>query len=493
MSRTSMLCGSLLAGAYLVAPAAVLAEENEESRDAGEPSYLAQAAGQSQPAGQADAPPRSGASSGTVTAGTRFNPSISVILDTVYYNNFSGVVEDPPGFGEGGGDGHGHGEEEGHGHGLESGFQAREAELVFSGAVDPYFDMFVQAAIFDGGIELEEGYVTSRNLPAGLQLKAGHFLSDVGYINKQHIHNWDFVDQPWAIESLFGEEGLRETGLQLSWMPATDSYTRFGVELLNGESEGVASYVGEGEYELTTLQPGPGDSPELVEWHAEKDFEQSSAPRLVTAFAKWAPNLGYDHALQLGLFGGASNAFQRENVHEDGEVETWDGDSRFYGADLVYKYDGQGASGHGDFVFQAEYIRRDLDLLFRHREFADFETLSTVDEADQSWVQDGFYMQGVYGFAPRWNAGLRVDALGLTNETWEEDEPVEFDTSYRYALQTTWAVSEFSRLRAQVNYNTYGEEHGHAGGGHGDEHDDGAWEFMLQYNISLGAHGAHTF
>jgi len=441
-----------------------------------------------------------------VSSGTAFNPAISVILDAVYYNEFSGHVEDPPGF-DGAHD-HGHG---GHGHGLEPGFQIREAEMAFSGTVDPYFDMFVMAAFFESGVELEEAYVTSRALPAGLQLKAGRFLSDVGYINKQHIHDWDFVDAPWAIENLFGEEGLRENGIQLTWMPATRSYMRFGLELLNGESEGVANYVGDGRHEMVTVLPAhvndpdldPGDpgadAPDRNRWRADKNLHETSSPRLMTAFAKWAPDIGYDHALQLGVFGGVANTYQREETHSSGRLETWDGDSQFYGFDAVYKYTGQGIHGHRNFQLQAEYIRRELDLEYQSRQFTDFGTLEPTtrapggDVVDQNWVQDGFYMQGIYGFAPRWNVGLRFDALGLTNDAYADSSDgrglaTEYETSYRYALQTTYAPTEFSRFRAQLNYNDYGHEHGHSGHDH-----DGAWEFMLQYNISLGVHGAHAF
>lgn len=427
-----------------------------------------------------------------VGAGTGFNPGISVILDGTYYNAFSGHEEGLPGFGGGDDHGHGHGDE-GHGHGLSEGFQLRSAELVFTGSVDPYFDMLVQAALFDGGIEIEEAYITTRRLPAGLQFKAGRFLSDVGYINKQHIHSWDFVDQPWMIEHLFGEEGLRENGIQLSWMPATNSYTRFGVELLNGESEGVANYIGDGEYEIVTVVPEDPDSgnnePVVHHWEGHNEFNESSAPRLATAFAKWAPNLGYTHALQMGLFGGVSEVMQREAIHDQVGFETWDGDASFYGFDAVYKYDGDGNLGHRDFRLQMEYLRREMDLLFREREFTDFETMAVEAEAQQKWIQDGLYVQGVYGVAPRWNMGLRVDALGLTNDAWDEDATVEYEPSWRYALQTTFAPSEFSRLRAQVNYSTYGHEHGAGGGGH----EEGFWEFMLQFNISLGVHGAHRF
>jgi len=246
-----------------------------------------------------------------VMGGNEFNPAISVILDGIY-GNFSRESEAPAGFGEGheeeNGD-HGHDE---HGHGVEEGFQLRETELAISGAIDPYLDASVTAAIGEDGIELEEAYLLTTALPAGLQIKAGKFLSDVGYINRQHPHSWDFVDQPWMREFLFGDEGLNETGVQLSWVAPTAQYTRLGVEVLEGENEGVANHLGDSE---------PG-------------LEGSAGPRLVTAFASFAPNLGYDHALQLGVSGGFTDAFQQRHEH-DGSVETLQGDSWFAGVDTV--------------------------------------------------------------------------------------------------------------------------------------------------------------
>ena len=101
----------------------------------------------------------------------------------------------------GGAHGHDHdGEEHGHAHALTSnGFNFREAEIAFSATVDPYFDASLYLAIDgDGNVDLEEGYFQTRNLPYGLKVKGGKFLSDFGYINKQHPHQWDFVDQNLA-------------------------------------------------------------------------------------------------------------------------------------------------------------------------------------------------------------------------------------------------------------------------------------------------------
>jgi len=416
------------------------------------------------------------------TSGTEFNPAISLIIDFTYTHN-TDDLEAPAGF-ELGAHSHGHGEEDhshhdeehGHSHGLEDGFQIRAVELNLSATVDPYFDAQTTIHFSDDDVEVEEAFITSRMLPSGLQLKAGKFLSDVGYINKQHAHDWLFVDSPWIQEYFFGDEGLNELGVQLSWLPPTETYIRLGAEALQGDSEGIASYIGE-------------------DGLSEKD-----SPRLFTGFAKIAPDLGSHHAVQYGAFGGVSRAFQLEQ-HEE---EYMDGDAWFAGLDFVYKYNGQGSHGHRNFALQAEYIYRQIELdplggHSTHEEHAHEEEdhhhedhhEDHHDEGHghhgQEWKQDGLYVQAVYGFAPRWNAGLRYDVLGLVNDGYDHDEKMDFGTSYRYTGQLTYAPTEFSRFRAQAAYTELADS------GHEADHAHDGWQFVLQYTVSLGAHGAHAF
>lgn len=414
-----------------------------------------------------------------VATGTEFNPALSVILDFIYAY-MSDEMEGPTGF-ELGGHHHHHGHGHDHHHGIEEGLQMREVELTFTGSIDPYFDAMVMVTFGDGHVDLEEAYIATRMLPWGLQVKAGKFFSDIGYINKQHPHDWSFTDAPWMREFLLGDEGLNEVGVQLSWLPPLDTYVRLGVEVLRGESEGIASYLGDGNHEIVTLLPDEDGAPDRNRWRASKSLKEDEAPRLYTAFAKIAPDIGMNHAVQLGAFGGYSRIFQLEEVHSSGRLETWDGDAWFAGLDLVYKYNGQGVMGHRNLTLQAEYMFRNLELDYKSRQFASSSDFITTHENRQDWKQDGLYVQGVYGFLPRWNAGLRFDAMGLNNDGFEgRGTPVDFGTSYRYTGQLTYSPTEFSQLRAQVSYSDLAD-------------DDSMWLALLQYNVSLGAHGAHSF
>jgi outer membrane receptor protein involved in Fe transport len=96
---------------------------------------------------------------------------------------------------------------------------------------------------------------------------------------------------------------------------------------------------------------------------------------------------------------------------------------------------------------------------------------------------DGLYAQAVYGFAPKWNVGLRYDILGITN-TLDSPTKEDFGSSDRWTVDVTWDLSEFSRLRAQYATSNVLVLPG-------ERERFGA--FYLQFLMSLGAHGAHGF
>ena len=450
---------------------------------------------------------------GALTSGTAFNPQISVILDGNYYQDGldgegATLVGEAfmPGrqvhvHEEAEESGDVHGDDHGHAHGaMENGFNFRDAEIAFSGTVDPYFDAVLYLAIDgDGNTELEEGYFQTRSLPYGLRVKGGKFLSDFGYINRQHPHQWDFVDQNLPYLNLLGDHGLQDTGLQLTWLPDLPVYTLLGVEALQGNQEIFGATLGDAEQVELNL----GDT--------------DNGPRLWTAFAKLAPDLGPKHALRFGVSYAHASQHQEVHTHTDPAPSVGDtdqdhehegdhaddpghadepvleaghdhndlvlhgtglaGDADLWGVDLVYKYDGDGARGHRDFKFQAEYLRSIRDLSVR--------ASAHPEQLGSAWkgTTDGLYAQAVYGFAPRWNAGVRYDVLGLTNEL---DAPVSegFGSSDRWTLDITWDLTEFSRLRAQYASSNILVEPGER------ERFDA---FYLQFIVSLGAHGAHPF
>jgi hypothetical protein len=399
-----------------------------------------------------------GGDQGQVTNPTAFNPAISVIPDFAYFrDNRSGTSGEILGHADGF-----RGAQAGAEEGLAEGFNFREAELAFTAAVDPYFDAAAFLAVSDEGIEAEEVYFQTRRLPAGLQVRGGKFRSGIGYINRQHPHQWDFVDQNLAYSLLLGDEGLTDKGFQVSWLPTTPFYLLLGGELLQGENEHIANYVGPEEF------PGvePDDAPRTLSYQA--------GPRLFTGFMKLSPNLGYSHAMQIGVSVLSSRTHQEvHDEDEDGVPESvLDGTALLWGLDFVYKYDSPRQYGAGDLTVQSEYLyrRRDLDVL---------GTSST-----EVFKNDGFYLQTVYGLFPRWQVAGRASAAGVTN-TWVIDEigSMPWNTSTQYSEALTFNPTEFSRLRVQFNQGRVWV---------GSELET-FHQFFVQFQMSMGAHGAHRF
>ena len=407
-------------------------------------------------------------SKGQVTNPRGFNPAIAVIPDIVYFrDDVKGgsfeTTEEADGF-------HGAHSEEGHGHGgLEEGFNLRETELAFSASVDPYFDAFALFAVSEEGIEAEEVYFQTRGLPGGLQVRGGKFLSGIGYINRQHPHQWDFVDQNLAYDLLFGGD-LSEKGLQVTWLPSLPVYLQLGAEMLQGENEKFANYVGPEEF------PGIGGVGE------PRVLSHQAGPRLFTGFAKVAPDLGYSNALQVGVSYGHAGKHQEIHDHDgDGVPEAvFDGTGSIWGLDAVYKYDSPRGYGAGDLTIQAEYFHRTRDM-----------AVLGVDLSAE-YKNDGWYAQAVYGIAPRLQVAGRVSQVGITNERTltgalaeyvEGGALVNFETSSQYSAAATFKPTEFSRLRVQYSHGAIwvgGEE-------------ETFNQLFVQLQLSLGAHGAHRF
>jgi hypothetical protein len=414
---------------------------------------------------------------GAITSGSAFNPQISVILDGNYYHD-DVDGEGTELLGEADGITHAHGGDHDHGHshgGAEQGFNFRSAELAFSASVDTYFDATALLAIgSDGDVELEEAWLQTRSLPYGLRVKVGKFLSDIGYMNNQHPHYWDFTDQNLAYLNLLGDHGLRDTGLQVTWLPDWGHYTLFGFEAFQGEQEKLGA-LAEVDEDLEAELDDAGLSVDDLALDDEKD-----GPRLYTAFLKYAPDLGYDHALQLGAWGGWAD--QHQEIHgdpEDGDLHTLKGDAWMWGLDAVYKYAGGGAYGEGDFKLQGEYLwqRKDLDVQFHQANPA-------VIGAERKFTEDGLYLQGLYGFAPRWQVGLRYDAVGLTNKLESSGSKLsDWDDSNRWTAALTWTPTEYSQMRLQYAKADISID---------DESNDFDYVY-LQYLMSMGSHGAHKF
>jgi hypothetical protein len=213
------------------------------------------------------------------------------------------------------------------------------AEVVFDGAVDPYF-RGVGNIVFkldqDGetSVELEEAYLFTTSLPWNLQVKAGQEFVEFGRFNPQHPHQWEFVDQNLINNRMFGPEGLRSAGGRVSWLAPTPFYSELLLAVLNSAG-GTAFSFRNSEEELFGRPP--------VDRSVEDPGDLLWVPRYVTSF---------DLTDSQTLVTGVSGAFGPN----DSSRHT---DTQIYGVDLFWKWKPEWQSGGFPFVaFQTEWMTR---------------------------------------------------------------------------------------------------------------------------------------
>jgi hypothetical protein len=376
----------------------------------------------------ATAAPESGASA--------FNPSISLILGGTYTSTSRNPEDwNIAGFAPNGG-------EIGPG---ERSFNLGESEITLSASIDPYFAGQLTAAITgEDEIEVEEAFVRTTALPEGFTGKVGRFFSGFGYLNEVHSHAWDFVDQPLVYQALFGGQS-RQNGVQLKWLAPTDLFVEFGAEAGNGDS-----------YPTTR--------------------RASNGLNGTTLFAHVGGDVGDNTSWRTGVAWIDGKAEDREGGIADGDgvplFERFTGDTRTWVVDGVLKW---APSPRRQLKVQGEYMRRK-----ESGDIADADGVLLAD--DYRSTQSGWYLQSVYQFAPRWRMGARYDSLdsGTPRYTLSPDGLLSSNPD-RLSLMLDWNPSEFSRLRAQYDWDNARDD------------SDRDRVLRLQYIYGLGAHGAHKY
>ena len=324
------------------------------------------------------------------------------------------------------------------------GFSLGETEIDIFANVDDKFTAWltVPVVIEDGDtvVEIEEAWIETLSLPAGVSARFGRMFSNVGYLNEKHAHTWDFVDQPLAYKAFMGGQYI-DDGARLSWVAPTDLYIELGGEILRGDRY---PFVGAGSSGFDTH----------------------------TLHARLGGDVGFSHSWQAGISYLSGKNEDRESGDEDNPL-MFTGDVDVWMAEFVWKWAPNGNWRARNFKFQFEYLKRSENGVY---------LLTDGQELPWNADQDGWYAQAVYQFLPQWRVGARIEALS------GDDPGTAFDGTAlaladsnpsRYSLMADWSNSEFSRLRVQYTWDQAGET------------DDHQWG--LQYILSIGAHGAHSF
>jgi hypothetical protein len=329
------------------------------------------------------------------------------------------------------------------------GFTLQNLELVFDGAVDPYFkgQANIVLQITPEGettIELEEAYALTTSIPHNVQVKVGQYLTEFGRINPTHPHTWDFVDQPLVSGLMFGGDGMRAVGARVSWLMPVSFYSEFLVSVQNPNGETMTSF---------------GSVP------AEPQFGRPIVPDVVKTLGDMVYAPRWSGSFDIGdnqtMVVGASGAFGPNGTGPGANTEVG-------GVDLLWKWKSPRADKGFPFVkVQAEWMLRNYDA-------AATPTLPAAVFQDH-----GAYAQVVWGIKPMWTLGARLENVG--GDVGDDPLDPQFQPQQRASLEATWYPTEYSKLRAQYSY-------AQRTGGFKD-----ANSIWLQFEFLLGAHGAHKF
>ncbi|HVI81982.1 MAG TPA: hypothetical protein VM717_04495 [Chthoniobacterales bacterium] len=340
---------------------------------------------------------------------------------------------------------------------MQRGFNARNIELAFDGAVDPYFEGFANIVFKldndnNTDVEVEEAFMQTTSLPFNLQLKAGQFFAAFGRINPTHPHTWDFVDDPIVAGRLLGPDGLRGVGAQISWIVPVPWYSQLILGVQNGRGSTGYSFR------------NPGDNGIF--------FDRRTTDREIRGLEDfvWIPRWenSFDLSPTQVVLAGISGAF--------GSNETG-GNSRsqIYGADLLYKWKSANAEGGFPFVkWQTEFMYR------RYEAGRGVKESFPVAETFHDW---GIYSQVLWGFKKGWVAGIRGDYYDAQDSKFTDD--IDRQSRSRISANLTWYPTEFSKIRLQYNHDFLDETFFLA-----DHEEDSVF---LQFEFILGSHGAHKF
>ena len=367
--------------------------------------------------------------SSSIAAANAFNPAVGLILDAKWREFSNGGLEDAiPGFPAG--------EESGAG---DEGLSLGESELNLYANIDTRFYGGTTLAFVDeegeSGVEIEEAYLETLALPAGLAVKAGRMFSSIGYLNILHTHADDFVDRPLPYRAMLDGQ-FADDGVQLRWVAPTPLFFEVGGELLRGEGFPIAG----------AADAGKGA------W---------------TAFAHLGGDVGSSHSWRAGI-----SLLSGEVEGRETGAATFSGETDMEILDFIWKWAPNGNPTVRNFKIQGEYLRR--------RERGLLDEAGSIGSLDVD--QDGWYVQGVYQFRRQWRVGLRWSELSADDPgsllAGTVYDPMGFEPRH-YSAMLDWSSSEFGRLRLQYNRDSSRSE------------SEDQW--LLQYTMSVGAHGAHRF
>ncbi len=328
------------------------------------------------------------------------------------------------------------------------GFNLQGLELAVGASVDPFFrfDGSILFSLF--GVEIEEAYGTTLNLPLQLQARFGQFKTNFGRLNPTHLHSWAFATQPLVNAKFFGGESLRGLGVELSQivLPIPGTFRWYvSVQNISGEATG------------RSFLPSSSDISSLTDLTATVRLEE---------YVDLSENLSLLTGLNYAV---GRNKSGRRNVSE------------IYGLDLFLKWKNATEGGRSSVGWQTEFMirRRQVprDVL------EDYGGYTQVRWRPNRYWGTGLRYEYVSGIGPESN---QPSLFGGTTQAVDPLDPNWTKGRQRGAAQVSYYPSHFSRLRLQ-----YSLDHMPYRSGSGNS--ELVHQVFLQAELVAGSHGSHEF
>lgn len=326
------------------------------------------------------------------------------------------------------------------------------SDLLLRGAFNEHFsgEAIVGFHTQDQKLEhhLENAWVQTRSLPHGVQVRAGRFASQIGYLNELHPHTDDFTERPLLYRGLLGGHWY-DDGIRFNWTASTSFYLRLGAELFSGKK----------------LVP---------------EATAGSASGVGTLNLKMGNDIGKSGSWQWGL----SHVNNRREALVEAHDPSADAHShaasfsgkRMWISDLVWKWAPDGNNRNQQLRLNWEYaqvsgIHRDADSAMRHRASS---------------------LGAVWKFNSAWEAGVRTDGLRVHKPEDHGGPMPEFGRGRlkENALMVAYKPTHMQTLRLQL---TQQRASGTNDEGEAVFANPARRSIQLQYVIGLGAHGAHSY
>lgn len=296
---------------------------------------------------------------------------------------------------------------------------------------------------------VENAWVQTRSLPFGLQLRAGRFASQIGYLNELHPHADDFTERPLLYRGFLGGHWY-DDGVRINWTAPTPYYLRFGVETFSGKNL-VPEATADSKSLVTTLNMKMGN-----------DINNSSS---------WQWGLSHVHNRREAV---VEVHDPEAEGHSHSHAASFSGRNMWI-SDLVWKWAPEGNNRNQQLRLSWEYaqvsgINRYADGSMRHRASS---------------------LGAVWKFSPAWEVGVRTDWLWV-NKSENDGGDILFGAGRleENAIMIAYKPTHMQTIRLQL---TQQRATGANAEGEAVFANPINRSIQLQYVIGFGAHGAHAY